>query len=236
MKQWLAGLLIVLSAGTAFAGDTAELNILGFSADGKIFAFEEYGVQDGSGFPYANRFYIDTTTDKFLTGTPVRARLDDEAATLTAAREQAAKRGQSIITDQILAANRGYLAAFNAVTEESADAYTILANPRPIFPPVDKSIAFRLEETTVPVPETCKDFGNIKGFRLIMEHPAGSSKILHDDPSIPVSRGCPLGYRLSGLQTFYPDVGQPAFAIIIAVRAFGFEGPDYRWLAVTVRP
>ena len=40
----------------ASAGDTATPQVLGFSADGKVFAFEEYGIQDGSGFPYANRF------------------------------------------------------------------------------------------------------------------------------------------------------------------------------------
>ena len=66
-----------------------------------------------------------------------------------------------------------------------------------------------------------------------MTHPAGASKTLHDDQSIPASRGCPQGYRLGGLQTFYPASGSPAFAVIIAVRGFGFEGPDYRWLAVT---
>jgi len=230
-----AGLMTAFFTGPASSGDTAELNILGFSPDGKVFAFEEYGVQDGSGFPYSNRFYIDTSTDKFLPGTPVRVRLDNEAATLSAARDQAATQSQSVISDQILTANHGYLAAFNAVTEESADPYTILANPRPIFPPIDKSIAFRLEETTVPVPDLCKDMGEIKGFRLIMEHPAGDSKILHDDASIPSSRNCPQGYRLGGLQTFYPETGQPAFAVVIAVRGFGFEGPNYRWLAVTGR-
>ncbi|RUV10776.1 DUF2259 domain-containing protein, partial [Mesorhizobium sp. M5C.F.Ca.IN.020.32.2.1] len=41
----------------AQAGDVAELEILGFTSDGGAFAFEEYGVQDGSGFPYANRYY-----------------------------------------------------------------------------------------------------------------------------------------------------------------------------------
>lgn len=227
--------LAALFIGPALAGDTAQLNILGFSADGKTFAFEEYGVQDGSGFPYANRFYIDTATDKFLPGTPVRVRLDNEAATVDAARGQAAKQGQTIVADSVLAAHRGYLAAFNAVTEESADPYMILANPRPIFPPIDKPIAFRLEETTVPVTDLCKDIGGTKGFRLIMEHPAGASKTLHDDKSVPASRACPQGYRLGGLQTFYPETGQPAFAVIIAVRNFGFEGPDYRWLAVTGR-
>lgn len=237
MKRMFAAalLLIGLLSNSALAGDTAELNILGFSADGNVFAFEEYGVQDGSGFPYANRFYIDTTADEFLPGTPIRIRLDNEAASVAAARAEAATKGQAVLADRILMANPGYLAAFNAVTEESADPYAILANPRPIFPPIDKPIAFRLEETTVPVSSQCTDIGETKGFRLIMTHPAGASKTLHDDRSIPASRGCPQGYRLSGLQTFYPQSGQPAFAVIIAVRGFGFEGPDYRWLAVTGR-
>jgi predicted secreted protein len=45
----------------------------------------------------------------------------------------------------------------------------------------------------------------------------------------------PARLPAGGLQTFYPQSGQPAFAVIIAVRGFGFEGPDYRWLAVTGR-
>lgn len=120
----VAALLTVLSANAAQAGDTAALNILGFSAEGNIFAFEEYGAQDGSGFPYANRFYIDVSTDKFMPGTPVRVRLEEESASIKTAREQAARQGQAIAADEILITNRGYLAAFNAVTEESADPYT----------------------------------------------------------------------------------------------------------------
>ena len=70
-----AALLATLPVAPGFAGDAAQLEILGFSKDGGVFAFEEYGVQDGSGFPYANRYYIDTTTDTFVKGTPVRVRL-----------------------------------------------------------------------------------------------------------------------------------------------------------------
>ncbi|MBZ9963064.1 DUF2259 domain-containing protein [Mesorhizobium sp. B292B1B] len=42
----------------ARAGDVAELEILGFTKDGGVFAFEEYGVQDGSGFPCGNRYSL----------------------------------------------------------------------------------------------------------------------------------------------------------------------------------
>jgi len=63
----IAALLVFNLTSQSRAGDAATLNILGFSSDGSVFAFEEYGVQDGSGFPYANRFYIDTETDTFMT-------------------------------------------------------------------------------------------------------------------------------------------------------------------------
>jgi predicted secreted protein len=58
------------------------------------FAFEEYGVQDGSGFPYANRFYIDTANDSFLPGSPIRVRIDDDTATVEDARAQARRKAK----------------------------------------------------------------------------------------------------------------------------------------------
>ena len=65
MKKFSLKLGIVavgLAGSPAIAGDTAELNILGFSGDSSIFAFEEYGVQDGSGFPYSTIYVIDTSS------------------------------------------------------------------------------------------------------------------------------------------------------------------------------
>ncbi|MGE6786024.1 DUF2259 domain-containing protein, partial [Ensifer adhaerens] len=50
----ISGLCCLAAAATAspaLAGDYAALQPIGFSADGNVFAFEEYGVQDGSGFP-----------------------------------------------------------------------------------------------------------------------------------------------------------------------------------------
>jgi predicted secreted protein len=52
------GFALLLAVPAAHAGDYAYRDILGFSSDGKSFAFEEYGVQDGSGFPYANIFVV----------------------------------------------------------------------------------------------------------------------------------------------------------------------------------
>lgn len=226
-------------APTALAGDASNLNVLGFSGDGSIFAFEEYGVQDGSGFPYANRFYIDTASDSFIAPSPIRVRLDDETAGITAARDQAKAAGEVIVSDMELAENSGYLAGFNAITELSADPIRMVVNPRPVFPPIDDPLEFRLEEMSFAATGTCAGLDSTTtGFRLVAidSQPGGTTRLLHEDSSVPGSRGCPLGYRIGGVQTFMPHQGLSALAVLISVESFGFEGPDHRWMAVTMRP
>ncbi|MCV3209766.1 DUF2259 domain-containing protein [Mesorhizobium sp. YC-39] len=233
-----AFLLLAQLAGplAAQAGDVAELEILGFSQDGSVFAFEEYGVQDGSGFPYANRYYINTADDSFLQGTPIKVRLDDENATLEATRLQARQKGEAIIKQDELTANRGITAGFNPVTELSADPFRMVVNPRPIFFPVDDPLEFRLDEIGLNNTEGCESLGEINGFRLlhIEAKAGGKTELLHEDKSIPKSRGCPNGYRIGAVQTFSLQ-GLSAYAVLIAVRQYGFEGPDYRWIAVAGR-
>jgi predicted secreted protein len=41
--------LIALAATPALAGDRALIDYIGFSPDARYFAFEEFGIQDGSG-------------------------------------------------------------------------------------------------------------------------------------------------------------------------------------------
>lgn len=239
LPSWLvctAGL--ALSTGTAVAGDFANLNVLGFSSDGNIFAFEEYGVQDGSGFPYASRFYIDTNTDQFIAGSPIRVRIEDETADVAQARADAAAQGQSIITDEILSQNSGYLAGFNTVTEASADPYRMAVNPRPVVPPVDREVEFRLTELQFAPSTDCDGIQNVTtGFKLVQLglDVGQEARLLHEDASVPGSRKCPDGYRIGGVHTFFPEGSDPVYAVTIAVRSFGFEGPDYNWMAVTTR-
>jgi predicted secreted protein len=229
--------LALLCVRPVLAGDAAEISVLGFSPDGGIFAFEEFGVQDGSGFPYANRFYIDTAHDGFLPGTPVRVTLQDESATVADARAKARQNGQAIVGDAVLAANPGFAAGRNAVTELSADPSRMAVNPRPVFPPLDAPLEFRVEEVAVAQPQRCQDLGEIRGFRLLRVGTTAGAQtaMVHEDDNIPASRGCPLGYAIGGVQTFYPAGGDPVFAVLVSVRQVGFEGPDHRWIAVTGR-
>ncbi len=235
MKLRAAAALFALSLTPAMAGDAATLNVIGFSGDGTVFAFEEYGTQDGSGFPYANRFYIETATDSFVKGTPIRVRLDDEAKSETDARAEARAKANALAgADDSF--EPGFVVASNAITEESADPHRFVASPGPFFPPIMDSIGVRLEEIDVPIPENCKQLDNpVKGFRLVRFDPKTSADIavLHEDKRIPESRTCPFGYRLANLSTQLEQGGRAGqFAVVIAVRSQGFEGPNHRFIAV----
>jgi len=74
---------LVFSVKLVAAADASDRAIIGFSKDGSHFAFEEYGMQDGSGFPYADIYIINLKTDKWVKGSPIRVLVRDENATAT---------------------------------------------------------------------------------------------------------------------------------------------------------
>jgi predicted secreted protein len=226
--------------GPAWAGDASTLRVLGFSEEGAVFAFEETGIQDGSGFPYANRFYINTATDTYLPGTPVRVRLDDETKSVTDARVLAREQGEaaSSITDAMLAANPGALLAFNPLTEIGGNPLRIEFSDQPIDPAITPPRVLNLRERTEAPAENCYGFVDKQAaFGLSLSNkadPYGEPVVLHEDGAIPKSRNCPTGYRIGGVVR-HEGTGVPILAIMINVRSIGFEGPDHRWIAV-VKP
>ena len=91
------------------------------------------------------------------------------------ARDKARERGEKVAKDADLAANRGYLAGFNAVTEISADPHRMVVNPRPVFPPIDPQMEFRLEEISLGEIERCPGIGPVKGFKLVQVGEGGKT-------------------------------------------------------------
>ena len=229
-----AVLALALVPTLAGAGDIARRDVIGFSAHGDHFAFEEYGIQDGSGFPYSNIYVIDVATDSWLPGTPLRVRLDDETAGLEKARAEARSKAQPIL-DRFAIVIPPFHAASNPVTETSADPYRVTINPRPVLPAIDDPLAFALETFPLASSKICQSFGQMNGFALSVERlsQTGKAALIHKDKAIPRPRGCPLDYRIADIFTFYPTGRAPVFAALIQIIAVGFEGPDGRFLAVT---
>ncbi|MCB1487241.1 MAG: DUF2259 domain-containing protein, partial [Bauldia sp.] len=148
--------VFAMSAGPVAAADNASSLVLGFSPDGRYFAFEEYGVQDGSGFPYSTIYVIDTASDQWVSGTPVRVLDQDETVTLPAARGKALDKAHPILSSRHIS-EPGALVASNPVTETSADPHFVAFRARDYSLPTSaKPYELRLDEYELPAPD-CPD-------------------------------------------------------------------------------
>ncbi|QCI62875.1 DUF2259 domain-containing protein [Phreatobacter stygius] len=231
MIRLLMLLCAVLAPAAAAAGDIASRSLLGFNADGSRFAFEEYGTADGSGFPYATIYVVDTARDTWVPGTPVRVRLEDETRTIAQARAAAAARARPLLSG---ISPRGELVASNPISEISADPHRVAFVPRIVHPPVDPPLTLELAEYDLPSPSP---YDETKGFRLVLKT-GETARTLHEDRAIPPNRGLPFGYRIADVVTYHPPVGTnapPVLVVLILVLAKGFETPDGRHLAVAAR-
>lgn len=57
---------LFLFIGTTYAGDKADFVTIGWSQDYNYYAFAQYGEQDGSGFPYAEMYFVDVAKNEFV--------------------------------------------------------------------------------------------------------------------------------------------------------------------------
>ncbi|ESR25850.1 DUF2259 domain-containing protein [Lutibaculum baratangense] len=225
----------------AAAGDTAERRIIGFAEEGRLFAFEEFGVQDGSGFPYSNIYVVDTDTDSWVAGTPIRVRLEEDGAGLEDARRQAETRLEEVVGEELGDARfvtlaHSPLGEFEQSPTELLFAPLIPSNP---LADPDRTYAARLDlfHAETQAADCITYIGDRPmGFRLTVDglEKGGGSVVLHEDAGpVPASRGCPITYRLS--EIVVPDFPPDRLAVLISVFTPGFEGPDRRFIAVTGR-
>jgi predicted secreted protein len=227
---------LVATALPAAAGDWADRAILGFSPDGATFAFEEFGVQDGSGFPYANVYVVDTATDAWVKGTPVRILIEDETADLEDARAMAIEKAEAVIAARGGLGGGYRIVASNPPTELSADPHAVRFLPD--LYANQPYAAWDLALTLLPMPdgEACANLGPVFGFRLDLTDPDGSAHVLHEDGALPASRFCPTDYAITDVIVSTADGREPpALVVLLNLIRQGFEGPDRRYLAVAAR-
>lgn len=231
----LAASLAVIGAmpiSPALAGDRALIDFIGYSADGRYLSFEEFGVQDGSGFPYSNIYVIDVPADKWVAGSPIRVRLDDEAATQIEARKAAAEMAQPVI-DQLAITEPVDLVAMNG-DGEMGDGTNLTFGTPGYFPNDPQgSFTLTLDLLSADSPEDCENYlgEKAKGFALTLTDAQGERELFRDGV-LPKTRGCPTTYRIYGVVAPLYASAPSGYVAIIATYPFGFEGPDRRFIAI----
>ena len=226
---------LTLAIGPALAGDSAQFNAIGFSEDGQYFAFEQFGIQDGSGFPYSDIFLIDLDTDSFVGGAPFRARIDDEQSDLTQARQQAQDMAQEALADHAISrpAVPLVLRGDGALNDEGLTiAYGI---PGFGLADTDGEYALSLDLFKAPSPhDYCEMFeGDPMAFALTRKI-AGAAEEIYRDSRVPASRNCVITYKFYGVFNPFESYDNTATVAVLSVWSHGFEGPDRRFIALPV--
>jgi predicted secreted protein len=236
MQRLLAAVALAFAglAAPAHAGDYADRTIIGFSDDGAWFAFSEYGVGDGSGFPYANVFVIDVEKDAWVAGTPVRATIEDESDDPSAALARAMHEARPIL-DRLKPYSAGNHVVDNPATELSADPYSVRFRTNQWFNMMERPWSLKLTRIPMPDASGCENYDDVAGFRLELTDPDGKTRTLHEDTSLPASRTCARDYAISDVVVMPAGKGPASMAVVISLIRQGFEGPDRRFLAVTTR-
>ena len=234
----LSLVLIGVSAlfSTAKAGDIAARHIIGFSPDGAYFAFEEYGVQDGSGFPYANIYFSNTRENSWVKGSPIRVLIQDEQTDLAIARERAVTQAAALIKKFKIQPG-GQILAHNPVTElnRPTDEVTVAPGNAPFLQ--KHALTFAVKALSLET-KRCKDYGAEAQMGYVLtaqRYGSEGEQTLHKDKRIPTSRGCPKRYAISDVIRFMPpsETKKALYIVLLQVFSYGFEGDDGRYLATS---
>jgi predicted secreted protein len=218
----------------ALAGDRALIDYVGFSPDYRYFAFEEFGIQDGSGFAYSSVYVIDLLADRWLANTPIRVQAEDETTALGAVRQDALAKARTHIEALDISVPAD-LIALNGDGEPDRESLSLPFGipgylPSMLLEEFELTLATSAATTTDP----CEDWFGIapQGFSLHLTQ-GGEARLIHQDGvKLPASRGCAFNYRLYSVVMPVSALTLEHAVAIISVYPGGFEGPDRRFLAV----
>ncbi len=235
-------LALLLNCSSAFAGDADKLAIIGFSKDTNFFAFESYGVGDGSGLGYSDISVIDIKSNSWVPGSPIRMRGEDENQTQVVARAGAFKLAAPLLKKYNI--DQPYeMLAFNPITEIISDRKRIEfdsvhrsygnATVRPGEPANNRYILQLTDFAVGATAECLTSDGARYGFSLqIKQTLSGRTAKAYQDQTVPASRGCPYNYELEAIISPDDENGSPILIAMIAYYTQGFEGPDRKFIAV----
>jgi predicted secreted protein len=231
--------LLVLLLVPAMAAERALLNVIGYDKASNYFAFEEFGMSDGTGGYYDHIFVIDLKKDAWVKGAPFSYADESEDAGMTFAQVRAKamelaqptlKKLGIVMPAQIL--------AFNGDGERGNREDISWYAPNCCGVDSTEDTEFTVTLTEMPIAKDdagdCADWveNGLVGFTLAYTDGTDKSELHSDGGPLPKSRGCTLGYGIYAVvQNFETGDGRIA---IIETWPSGFEGPDRRFIAVPI--
>ncbi len=233
----LLALALVLPAAAA---DRALINMIGYSEDGRYFAFEQFGIQDGSGFAYSEVVVVDLVDDKWAAGSPFKVQAESEETALAEVRLEALGKAQPAFEEHRIGVPVEILSLIGDGEGNNNGKQINWSTPACCgaghTEPDVQSLAL-VNYGAQRSDGYCQDM-DVVGFVLSYQDADGKRELHADGPELPKSRGCTLDYRLYAVVTpysfYYVDGFVARRVAIVATYPFGFEGVDRRFMAVPI--
>lgn len=231
----------MVHGGRAHASDGAIFNPIGFSSDGRYFAYEQFGVADPTGFPYWTVSVIDTSKNVPAPGSPASVVVEDSTRSVLDARAKLTHDSTALLKAAGISEPYVLLGA-NPNTQPVPDRRSLTferwynsggADPGTLaFANLRHEL--RVETITVPKPGTCDPAGGpFYGFELKMKDQGAKDwKSLYADDGLPEGRGCAVSYEVAAV---IAKIGVPStdrLVAIIGVYSDGFQGLNHRYIAI----
>ncbi len=232
----LAILLLTVAAGTVSAGTVRELDPIGFSDDGRRFAFQQFGVMAGSGEAFAELYVVDVAANAYL-GTALRFSLPGGEA--EEARWAGRERAQDLLASHGIRPGRlGRRVYSRPLTDLGPAAPSARFDTAPVPFGRFRDYEVTLRKTAV-TPAHCASMTG-PFFRVevtLVDHKRKRRRVLQADRTVPASRGCPIAYRVQEVYVLPErDPARPvegSIVVFLDVSTPSVEGPDHRLMAVT---
>lgn len=242
MLRFACAVLALIWCTSTFAADGSQSRAIGFSPDARYFAFEAYGIQDGSGSAYSEVFILDTAKDAWVKGTPIRVQGEEGEGDITAVRNKVLAQAQPLINDLKLTGAYDTLVHM-PFTEIISDRKTVrfaryyASSGR--TEDYDALGSYQLAVKDIPLPAAqpdCPDADIVTfaGMELTLTNlQSKTGKTLAKDVNIPKSRWCPNGYDLEAIYApTTQGLKRDPLVAIIGVYSRGFEGSNRDFIAV----
>lgn len=231
MKTILLTLLLSLNAR---AGNLFTYTNLGFSPDGKYYAYIQTTYQDGSGFPQAIAAVVDVKANKFVASKNII--LQNENATVESAYKKAVKE-LALSKYKIKAgSNPGTNLLVRMETDKSEYTNNLFSKESypeggaSVFAPRYEIVIEQKNDPKTGASEQCFTEQSMltKISLLGKEGSDNENIILQEDESLPKSRVCGYDYKLARV-IYYKN----SLVVVSTFKTIGFEGPDYQQMVTT---
>lgn len=212
-----------LSLNSVYAADLYNFRNLGFSPDGRYYAYANSVVQDGSGFPHASVYLMNVAKNS-----PIRS------ATLTIKDDSSYEESEALrrVLPQM------HLEAFRIYPGQNLGGdlpLTPLHSHQATFTDDGRKFSLDLVESDAGNESQrayCKDNG--RGSKLValaLTDLKSQRRILLEDEYVqPKSRYCSFDFKLEKVLRFNRRI-----AVVLSYQSPGFEGPDTKYRVVTAK-